>query len=185
MNCFIAAILGGVLLLSSPRNPTEPVPVTLESSECCQSAELSVKLECEPMHVARVQPEVDIQCIEWEPAAERKTTLTEKEYYVLAKLLYAEAGGMSRTGQIYVCSAILNLSEQTGKSIWELAHAASILSVAPYVDRMKPDVFQYEIIDAVLSGERVPDVCYFRTQKYHSFGIPVCEIEGVYFSKAG
>lgn len=126
MNCFIAAILGGVLLLSSPRNPTEPVPVTLESSECCQSAELSVKLECEPMHVAGVQPEVDIQCIEWEPAAERKTTLTEKEYYVLAKLLYAEAGGMSRTGQIYVCSAILNLSEQTGKSIWELAHAASI-----------------------------------------------------------
>ena len=109
--------------------------------------------------------------------------LSESEYQILAKLLYREAGGMSWDAKLYTCSSILNMRDKTGRSIYSLAHDVNVYSPAPYVDSAKPTEECYQVIDYVLQGHRVPDICYFRTDYYHNFGIPVCEVDGHYFSK--
>lgn len=100
----------------------------------------------------------------------------------LAKLLYAEAGSMCWEGQIYVCSAILNLCEDRGLTIEEAGHNEDMFSVAPYVDSVEPMQMQYDVINYVLNGGRISDIKYFQCGWYHNFGTPVCNIENVYFS---
>ena len=109
--------------------------------------------------------------------------LSESEYKILAKLLFCEAGAASRDGLIYTCSAILNLRDYTGRTIMEMAHDKATFSVAPIVDSAKPTERVYEAIDYVLQGHRVPDICFFRTNHYHNFGVAVCEVGGHYFSR--
>ena len=117
-----------------------------------------------------------------EPTGE-KTILSEREYEILAKLLYCEARGSSFEGQVYTCSAILNLSDYRKNSIWNMAHDVNTFSPAPFVDSVKPNQMQYDVIDYVLDGGRVPEICYFRMNHYHNFGTPVCKVDGHYFSK--
>ena len=107
----------------------------------------------------------------------------DSEQDILAKLLYCEAGSMGWQGQVYVCSAILNLRDYSGRSIWNMAHDYNTFAVAGYVDSASPTSTQYEVISYVLNGGRIPDIKYFRTNYYHSFGTPVCNVENVYFSK--
>lgn len=105
----------------------------------------------------------------------------EKE--ILAKLLYCESGGTSWDCQVYTCSAILNLSDYTGRSISNMASDKNLFSVAPWVWSSTPTQTQYKVIDYVLSGGRISGVKWFRTDHYHSFGTPVINIDNVYFSK--
>ena len=105
------------------------------------------------------------------------------EQEILAKLLYREAGGMGWEGQVYVCSAILNLRDRNNCSIWTMAHDINTFAVAPYVDSAVPTATQYEVIEYVLNGGRIKEICYFREDYYHSFGTPVCQIENICFSK--
>lgn len=114
---------------------------------------------------------------------QNKITLPDSEYQILAKLLFREAGASSWDGMVYTCSAILNLSDYSGRTIMEMAHDKSTFSVAPVVDSAKPTERVYQVIDYVLEGHRVPAICYFRTNHYHSFGVPVCEVGGHYFSR--
>ena len=115
--------------------------------------------------------------------AERAAKLENfEEIDILAKLLYCEAGGMGYEGQLWVCSAILNLSDYTGRSVWNLAHDEGTMAVAPYVDYARPTAMQYEVIRDVFYGSRIEDVCYFRTLSYHTFGTPMAQIENVFFS---
>ena len=100
----------------------------------------------------------------------------------LAKLIWAEGGTMSWEGQVLLCSAILNLCDLKGISVWTAGHTYNIFSVAYYVDSVTPSNMQYEVIDYVFNGGRNDSVCYFRTGRYHSFGTPYCCIDGVYFS---
>ena len=100
----------------------------------------------------------------------------------LAKLLYCEARGSNWEGQVFTCSAILNYCDEHERSLWAVGHDADAFSVAPWVDGAKPKEMQYEVVDYVLSGGRIEDICYFRTKRYHSFGVPVCEVDGHYFS---
>ena len=111
------------------------------------------------------------------------TSLSDDEYEILAKLLYCEARGMTWEGQVYTCSAILNLSDYSGRSIWNMAHDSNTFSPASFVDTVTPSQTQYDVINHVLSGNRVADICWFRTGHYHNFGTPVCEVDGHYFSK--
>ena len=102
----------------------------------------------------------------------------------LAKLIWCESGTMSWEGQVYIGSAILNLSDTYEMSIWTMGHQENMFSVAPYVDYETPTQMQYDVIDYVINqGGRIPEVRYFQMGCYHSFGIPVREIDGCYFSK--
>ena len=111
------------------------------------------------------------------------SNVAEDELEILAKLLYCEAGSMGWEGQVYVCSAILNLSDRSGRSIWNMAHDINTFAVAPWVDTRTATSTQYEVINYVLNGGRIKEICYFREDYYHSFGTPVCKIENICFSK--
>ena len=100
----------------------------------------------------------------------------------LAKLLHEEAGSMGWTGQVYVCSAILNFCDVECVSLWRAGHNSNMFSVASYVDYARPDQMQYDVIDYVINGGRIYGVTYFRTRHYHNFGTPTCRVENVYFS---
>ena len=112
-----------------------------------------------------------------------KEYMSESDRDFLAKLLFCEVGGEDWDCQLYTCSAILNLRDRSGRSLWEMGHDYNTFEVAKYVDGATPNDMQYEIIDFVLSGGRVPEICYFRTNYYHSFGTPVCQVGAHYFSK--
>lgn len=122
-----------------------------------------------------------------EITVEQATTENKKKYTnerdILAKLLYCESGSTSWDCQVYTCSAILNLSDYTERSISSMASDINTFSVAPWVWSTTPTQTQYDVIDYVLSGGRISDVKYFRTDFYHNFGIPVTNIDNVYFSK--
>lgn len=110
--------------------------------------------------------------------------LGEKEYYILAQLLWHEAGIMGWEGKVWVCSAILNLGEHSNMSIWSMAHKGNMFSVAPYVDTGTPSAECFEVIEYVVAGgNKIEEVKYFRTGYYHNFGTPITKIENVYFSK--
>lgn len=101
----------------------------------------------------------------------------------LAKLLALEARGMTWEGKVYTCSAILNLCDLHSRSLWSMGHDTEVFTGAEYVDNMKPTNNIYEVVEYVLGGGRVEEICYFRTKRYHNFGTPVCEVNGHYFSK--
>lgn len=103
----------------------------------------------------------------------------------LAKLLNCEARGMNWEGKVYTCSAILNFCDRYELSVWVAGHTYNCFSVAPYVDDATPTQAEYDIIDHVLNGGRIGEICHFRSGgKYHDFGRPICEVDGHYFSIA-
>jgi hypothetical protein len=125
------------------------------------------------------ETEVEVE-VESAPATEEMDA-EEKDF--LAKLLYCEAGGEGWECQVYTCSAILNLSDYSDRTIWDMGHDYNTFSVAYIVDDAVPSQTQYDVIDYVLDGGRIPEICFFRTKHYHNFGTPVCQVGAHYFSK--
>ena len=126
---------------------------------------------------------VDVQTEATGPRSPTGEITYTDERDFLAKLLYCEASGTSWECQVYTCSAILNLSDRNQMSIWDMGHNYNMFAVAYIVDDAVPTQTQYDVIDYVLSGGRIPEICYFRCDYYHPFGTPVCAIDNQYFSK--
>ncbi|MGN1131274.1 MAG: Ig-like domain-containing protein [Ruminococcus sp.] len=112
--------------------------------------------------------------------------LTSNEKDLLMRSLYREAGSTGFWCQVYVCSATLNLwkSEYSYLSLGEMLTNYNIYETAYTLSSVTSQEKSYvkEATDYVLNGGRVPNVKYFRTDYYHSFGTPVTSIENVYFS---
>ena len=113
--------------------------------------------------------------------------LSAHEKDLLMRSLYREAGSTGFWCQVYVCSATLNLWKSefshltlegmlTNYNIYETAYTLS--SVTSQEKAYVKDATEY-----VLNGGKIPDIKYFRTDYYHSFGTPVTSIENVYFSR--
>ena len=171
------------LIILEPEESAEIEPIDEESLE---DAIAEPEPAEEPVEEEEVIEEVEEEPVVEEntpPTTNNPTSLSDEEYEILAKLLYCEARGMTWEGQVYTCSAILNLSDHSGRTIWNMAHDANIFSPASFVDTVTPLQTQYDVIDYVCSGGRIADICWFRTGHYHSFGTPVCEVDGHYFSK--
>lgn len=100
----------------------------------------------------------------------------------LAKMVYAESGGEDWWCQVYTCSAILNHCEVSNMTLWKCGHDRDHFAVASYVDGVVPSEMNYDVVDYVLSGGRIEDICYFRTKRYHGFGEPMCKVGAHYFS---
>ena len=159
---------------------TEPETAPVET-ESASTTTPSAPQYTAPEPTAPANPAVEEEEVIIASAAAREA-LADPTF--LAKLLYCEAGSMGWQGQVYVCSAILNLCDYSGKTIWSAGHNANMFAVAPIVDSAHPTQTQYDVIDYVINqGGRVSEIKYFRTDYYHDFGTPVCRIENVYFSK--
>lgn len=181
-NWFLTTLILSIIFLVTLYIDTHIYPIYGAEKNEIEKIEEPVKLEATIQKPAIPAPDIK-EYPKYEPEPDTYETLTYSEKEILAKLLYREAGSMSWEGQVYVCSAILNLRDHTGKSIWTMAHKVNMFSVAPIVDSAKPRQMQYEVIDYVLHGGRIPGIKYFRTNHYHRFGTPVCKIQNVYFSK--
>lgn len=184
--CVIACIL--FLATKSSSAQIEAVKASEKRIEMLEVENACLKRQVEQQRdfIIELQNEVEglrADVTELKVIEEEVEPVVFEETEILAKLLYREAGSMGYEGQHYVCSAILNLSDYTGRSVWDLAHDINIMAVAPIVDSAIPNETQYQVIEDVLNGARIEEICYFRTSYYHSFGTPVCNIENVYFSK--
>ena len=184
-------------------NQTEPAPIIVECNHpieviieqpvIVEPEAIAPSEETEPETIEPTEPEVELPPIEinWhsdirvEEIGAETTEVNEEPIDVefLAKLLYAEAGTMDWWGQVYTCSAILNLCDTEHRDLWAAGHNKNCFAVAPYVDSVEPTEETYEVIDYVLGGGRIADIRYFRTGYYHTFGTPVCQVGAHYFSK--
>lgn len=102
----------------------------------------------------------------------------------LAKMVNREASGMNWEGKVYTCSAILNFCDRYKISLNKAGHNKNCFAVAPYVDKAKPTEEDYAVVDYVLNGGRIGEICHFKRGAYHdSFpNIPVCQVGVHYFS---
>lgn len=100
----------------------------------------------------------------------------------LAQLVYAESGGEDWWCQVYTCSAILNHCEVSGMTLSRCGRDPNHFSVAPYAHTLTPSEMSCEVVEYVLSGGRIEEICYFRTKSYHKFGTPMCKVGAHYFS---
>ena len=106
---------------------------------------------------------------------------TDEEKQLLAQCLFCEAGSTSWECQVITLSAILTHCDDYG-GLWVL-DSVNHFAVAPYYRYKTPQEEQYKVVEYVLSGHRIADIKYFRTQYYHGFGTEMLNIDGVYFSK--
>lgn len=166
--------------------PTEPTEV-IETTTIVVSEPLITEPPTEPPTTVPYDKDVNwYASYRVYPTGENTTTaggaVVDREF--LAKLLFCEAGAMTWEGKVYTCSAILNFCDVEKRTLWEAGHDAGAFEVAPYVDYAQPTTEIYEVVDYVLSGGRIAEICYFKSGgRYHNFGTPVCEVNGHYFSK--
>jgi hypothetical protein len=156
---------------------TEPTQVSIEPT-----VELTEPTEPEPAH-----PPENVQWYDNDRVGTTNTVTTEVcgeeiDRDFLAKMVFAESGGEDWWCQVYTCSAILNHCEVSNMTLWKCGHNANHFAVAPYVDRVTPTDTSYEVVDYVLNGGRIESICYFRTNRYHGFGEPMCKVGAHYFS---
>lgn len=170
-----------------------PIEVIIEQPVIVEPEAIAPSEEAEPETIEPTEPEVELPPIEinWysdihvEEIGVETTKVNGEPVDIefLAKLLYAEAGIMDWWGKVYTCSAILNFCDTEQRDLWAAGHDKNCFAVAPYVDSVEPTEEIYEVIDYVLRGGRIADICYFRTGYYHNFGTPVCQVGAHYFSK--
>ena len=200
----LGTLIGATLTLDKASvAPTEPAPIIVECNHpieviieqpvIVEPEAIAPSEEAEPETIEPTEPEVELPPIEinWysdihvEEIGVETTEVNGEPVDIefLAKLLYAEAGAMDWWGKVYTCSAILNFCDTGQRDLWAAGHDKNCFAVAPYVDSVEPTEEIYEVIDYVLGGGRIADICYFRTGYYHNFGTPVCQVGAHYFSK--
>lgn len=170
-----------------------PIKVIIEQPIMVEPEAIAPSEETKPETIEPTEPEIELPPIEinWysdirvEEIGVKTIEVNGEPVDIefLAKLLYAEAGTMDWWGKVYTCSAILNLCDTEHRNLWTAGHDKNYFSVALYVDSVEPTEEIYEVIDYVLGGGRISDICYFRTDYYHTFGTPVCQVGAHYFSK--
>jgi N-acetylmuramoyl-L-alanine amidase len=106
--------------------------------------------------------------------------ITDKEYQLLVRVCMSEAGNQPLEGKIAVVETVLNRVEMGKGSIEEVITAKRQYSTA---DNGEPNDECYEAVDKALSNNMYPDtMIYFRTEHFHTFGIPYEKIGDHYFS---
>ena len=112
--------------------------------------------------------------------------ITEGERDLLAGIVFAEAKGEDLEGKRYVVDVVLNRvdSEKFPNDI-----VGVIFQKNQFWTRGLPKTFDeipaecYEAVDLELEEQLNTEILYFRNKRYHSFGTPVLNHGGHYFSK--
>lgn len=110
--------------------------------------------------------------------------VTDEEYELLARVCMSETGGKwgePFEGKVAVLETILNRVDMGWGTITEVVTKKNQYSMA---NNGEPDYTVYEAVDYVLNNERIypPNMIYFRTKHYHTFGEPYAKIGNHYFS---
>ena len=112
-----------------------------------------------------------------------ETEVTPEEYKLLLRVCMSECGGKygePLEGKIAVVETILNRCDIYGKTIEEIVSEPNQYSTA---NNGEPDETVEKAVDIALRENIYPDdMIYFRTGRYHGFGIPYQQIGNHYFS---
>ena len=144
----------------------------------------------EEVHVEEVTTEepkkeekVEEKKVETKTTGYASVSLSDKEIYMLAQLIYLEAGNCSYKCQCAVGSVAINLMLANGSSLSSVAHNKNMFSVASRVDSTKPsDTALKAARQIATSGTTVPrSVKCFRNNHYFSWAKPYMNIDNVYF----
>lgn len=172
--------------------PTEVTQPTIAETESptTQLTEPDTKPESEPEPIQERAVEEEEEYIDEpnEPADEYKyeaedrqelPVYSDSDLDLLARVIYAEAGGCSEYCQWLVASTTMNLAEDLGDGyLSSIVYNTNII----YISYGTPDSQCYKVAEKVLSGDRDYQVMAFRSDYYHEFGTPYTSVDNVYFS---
>lgn len=127
--------------------------------------------------------DVEQPCKELETVESTSRTVTDYEYELLARVCMSEAGIDSFDGKVAVLETVLNRVDMGYGNIEEVVYAPNQYSTT---DNGQPTEECYKAVDIALNNNIHPDnMVYFRTNYYHSFGVPYEQIGLHYFSLEG
>ena len=112
--------------------------------------------------------------------------ITEQEEYLVASLVYLEAGGQGCSYELKKAIATVFFNQMThyGLTVEQTIYRAGAFSVASRVRYTTPSVScRMAVRDVLECGGNMPrNVMAFQLGGYHSFGSPFKRIQNVYFS---
>lgn len=109
-----------------------------------------------------------------------KDVKANTEYEMLCKVVMSEAEGEPLEGKILVADTILNRVEDS-----EFPDTIKEVIEQPnqyYISDKEPNEEVREAVKQSMQSVSNNEVLYFRTNKYHSFGQPICKVGLHYFS---
>ncbi len=111
-------------------------------------------------------------------------TISSEDEYMIASLVYLEAGSGSYQLQKAIASVIFNRMIRYGMTAQQVIHQNGVFSPASRVSSTKPSSSCLMAVREVLEeGTTLPrNVVAFRNGHYHTFGRRYCCIDGVYFT---
>lgn len=135
------------------------------------------ELKAEPIKVVVEVPELVIK--EEEPEEFTRIHITDDD--ILAAVAMSEAGNQDLLGKAFVVLTVLNRADHYGKTIETVVNEPNQYSYPYY------GVVTHECYTAVELARAyrdiAPDIMWFRTGKYHTFGEPAFQWGDHYFSK--
>lgn len=110
--------------------------------------------------------------------------LTAEDEYMIASLVYLEAGSGSYELQKAIASVIFNRMIRYGMTARQVIYQPGVFSPASRVASTRPSgASQMAVREVLENGSVFPvRVCAFQLGGYHRFGTPFCKIQGVYFT---
>lgn len=153
------------------------------TEETTESRTEEVPVEEVATEEPKKEEKVEEKKVETKTTGYASVSLSDKEIYMLAQLIYLEAGNCSYKCQCAVGSVAINLMLANGSSLSSVAHNKNMFSVASRVDSTKPsDTALKAARQIATSGTTVPrSVKCFRNNHYFSWAKPYMNIDNVYF----
>ena len=106
--------------------------------------------------------------------------LTEEDVWYLKDMAMREASGESVIGQAMVMLVVINRAEAYGQSIKQVCESDAFKS-SRAMSGKTPNENCNKALELIAEGWE-PKPLYFRAGHYHSFGTPLFQVEGHYFS---
>lgn len=106
--------------------------------------------------------------------------LTEEDVWYLKDMAMREASGESVIGQAMVMYVVINRAEAYGQSIKQVCESDAFKSSKGMSGKTPNENCNKAL--ALIQEGWIPKPLYFRANHYHSFGTPLFQVEGHYFS---
>ena len=171
------AAIAGVSCVNIPE-PTSTVTCEMEPI-VAQQLKMVRDISTEDVNITYVKED---NCSFPEP----ETVLTEEEIELLALVTMAEAEGECEEGQRLVIDVVLNRVDNPHfpNTVREVIYQKNQFS-GMYGERIKRCYVMDELVELVreeLESRTNHEVVFFRTNHYHSYGIPMFQVGAHYFS---
>lgn len=183
MKKFVLTLLIAVVILTGTSFSTEMAPSATEVASIYRPIPTSCIEVNQRNYISKPITSNEIIAEEVEPD---EPLATEEEIELLALLVMAEAEGECEEGQRLVIDVVLNRVDDPHfpNTIQEVVYQKNQFS-GMYGERITRCYVKDELVQLVreeLKNRTNYDVIFFRTQHYHSYGVPMFQVGAHYFS---